>query len=76
MLRKVPLLVSFAQRMDETAALARYVLPEQHYLESWSDAEPVSGLVSVSQPTVHPLGDTRSLRGNDRNLERKTQTGL
>ncbi len=60
-LRKVPLLVSFAQRTDETAALARYVLPEQHYLESWSDAEPVSGLVSVSQPTVHPLGDTRSL---------------
>ncbi len=60
-LRKVPLLVSFAQRTDETATLARYVLPEQHYLESWSDAEPVSGLVSVSQPTVHPLGDTRSL---------------
>ena len=60
-LRKVPLLVSFAQRVDETAALARYVLPEQHYLESWSDAEPVSGLVSVSQPTVHPLGDARSL---------------
>ncbi len=60
-LRKVPLLVSFAQRVDETAALARYVLPEQHYLESWNDAEPVSGLVSVSQPTIHPLGDARSL---------------
>ncbi len=60
-LQKVPLLVSFAQRVDETAALARYVLPEQHDLESWSDAEPVSGLVSVSQPTIHPLGDTRSL---------------
>jgi MoCo/4Fe-4S cofactor protein with predicted Tat translocation signal len=60
-LRKVPLLVSFAQRMDETAALARYVLPDPHYLESWSDFEPVSGLVSISQPTVHPLGDTRSL---------------
>ena len=60
-LRRVPLLVSFAQRLDETAALARYVLPEQHDLESWSDAESVSGLVSVSQPTTHPLGDTRSL---------------
>ncbi len=60
-LLKVPLLVSFAQRLDETAALARYVLPEQHYLESWNDAEPVSGLVSVSQPTIHPLGDARSL---------------
>ncbi len=60
-LRKVPLLVSFAQRVDETAALARYVLPAQHYLESWSDAEPVSGLVSISQPTIHPLGEARSL---------------
>ncbi|HKS76777.1 MAG TPA: Fe-S cluster-containing hydrogenase [Terriglobales bacterium] len=60
-LAKVPLLVSFADRMDETAVLARYVLPEPHDLESWNDAEPVSGLVSVSQPTIHPLGDTRSV---------------
>ena len=60
-LRKVPLLVSFAQRVDETAALAQYVLPEQHYLESWSDAEPVSGIVGISQPAVHPLGDARPL---------------
>jgi MoCo/4Fe-4S cofactor protein with predicted Tat translocation signal len=60
-LRKVPLLVSLTQRIDETAAVARYVLPESHCLESWNDAEPVSGTVSVFQPTVHPLGDTRSL---------------
>ncbi|MBI3646386.1 MAG: 4Fe-4S dicluster domain-containing protein, partial [Acidobacteriales bacterium] len=60
-LRKVPLLVSFAQRVDETSALARHVLPEPHYLEFWNDAETVSGVVSISQPTVHPLGDTRSL---------------
>jgi molybdopterin-containing oxidoreductase family iron-sulfur binding subunit len=60
-LQKVSLLVNFAQRMDETAALARYVLPEPHYLESWGDTEPVSGMVSIFQPTVHPVGDTRSL---------------
>lgn len=60
-LQKVPLLVSLAQRMDETAALARYVLPDPHYLESWNDNEAVSGLVGVSQPTVHRLGDTRSV---------------
>jgi molybdopterin-containing oxidoreductase family iron-sulfur binding subunit len=60
-LQKVRLLVSFAQRVDETAALARYVLPEPHYLESWNDAEPVSGLASVSQPTIHPFGEARSL---------------
>jgi MoCo/4Fe-4S cofactor protein with predicted Tat translocation signal len=59
--QKVPLLVSFAPRVDETAALARYVCPDRHNLEAWSDAEAVSGVVSISQPTVHPLGETRSL---------------
>ena len=63
-LSRVPLLVSFNQRMDETAVLAGYVLPEPHFLESWEDTEAVSGVVSISQPTVHPLGDTRSLLEN------------
>lgn len=60
-LKKVPLVVSIAQRINETASLARYVLPESHYLESWNDAEPVNGVVSIAQPTVHPLGAPRSL---------------
>ena len=60
-LRKVPLLVSFSERMDETAELASYVLPERHFLESWGDAEAVSGVVSIFQPTLHPLAETRSL---------------
>jgi molybdopterin-containing oxidoreductase family iron-sulfur binding subunit len=60
-LENVPLLASFAQRLDETAVLARYVLPEPHYLESWSDHESVSGVVSISQPVLHRLGETRSL---------------
>ena len=59
-LRKVPLLVTLSQRMDETAELASYVLPERHFLEAWSDAEPISGVASISQPTMHPRGDTRS----------------
>jgi len=60
-LSKVPLLVSFSQRMDETASLAGYVVPEPHFLESWNDTEAVSGIASISQPTVHPFGETRSL---------------
>ncbi len=58
-LKNVPLVVSFAGRMDETAALAHYVCPDHHPLESWSDAEAVSGTVSMSQPAVRPLGNTR-----------------
>ena len=60
-LRRVPLLVSTAERVDETAALAQFVCPDHHYLESWSDAEAVSGVVSLVQPVLAPLNDTRSL---------------
>jgi MoCo/4Fe-4S cofactor protein with predicted Tat translocation signal len=58
---KLPLLVSFSQRMDETAELAGYVLPEPHSLESWADTEAVRGTIGVSQPTLHRVGETRSL---------------
>ncbi len=60
-LTKVPLLVSFASHDDETAALADYVCPEGHWLEQWTDAEPVADCASVGQPAIRPLGDTRSL---------------
>jgi molybdopterin-containing oxidoreductase family iron-sulfur binding subunit len=60
-LRAIPLLISFGQRLDETAALARYVCPEPHCLESWNDAEAVDGVLSLYQPTIERLGDTRSL---------------
>jgi molybdopterin-containing oxidoreductase family iron-sulfur binding subunit len=60
-LRKVPLLVSCAQRLDETAALAHFVCPVPHYLEAWSDAEAVEGILSLSQPVIRPLGQTRPL---------------
>ncbi|PWT81657.1 MAG: [Fe-S]-binding protein [Blastocatellia bacterium] len=60
-LRRVPLFVSTAERPDETASLATYVCPDHHYLESWNDAEPVSGFVSLTQPTIHPVYETRSL---------------
>jgi molybdopterin-containing oxidoreductase family iron-sulfur binding subunit len=58
-LRRVPLFVSLAERMDETASLAGFVCPVPHTLEAWSDAEAVSGLVSVVQPVLAPLFDTR-----------------
>jgi Fe-S-cluster-containing dehydrogenase component len=53
--------VSTAERVDETASLARFVCPDHHYLESWNDAEPVSGVVSLMQPVIAPIGETRSL---------------
>jgi MoCo/4Fe-4S cofactor protein with predicted Tat translocation signal len=59
-LKRVPLLVSLAERNDETAVLAHYVAPDDHFLESWGDAEPVAGKLSLMQPAIRPLHDTRS----------------
>ena len=59
-LAKVGLVVSLADRPDETAAHAHAVCPEHHYLEAWNDAEPVRGHYSLAQPTIRPLFDTRA----------------
>ena len=45
--------------MDETTELCKYVIPSHHWLESWGDAEPQTGYVSVIQPIIHPLFKTR-----------------
>ncbi len=59
--KKIPLLISFADRVDETASAARYVCPQPHALEAWTDYEVVDGLVAVGQPTIPPLMNTRHL---------------
>lgn len=60
-LSRVPLVVSFAEREDDFSSLAGFVCPDHHALESWMDAEPIEGLVSLSQPMLEPLGQTRSI---------------
>jgi molybdopterin-containing oxidoreductase family iron-sulfur binding subunit len=58
---EIPLLVSLAERVDETAETAHVVLPQPHALERWHDAEATAGVVSLSQPTVQPLRSARTL---------------
>ncbi|MCC7243210.1 MAG: 4Fe-4S dicluster domain-containing protein, partial [Acidobacteria bacterium] len=58
-LKKLPLVISLADHVDETSSVARYVCPDSHFLESWGDAEPVAGLVSVTQPLINAMGGTR-----------------
>ena len=58
---KVPLVVSFAERVDDFASLAHFVCPDHHPLESWLDAEPVTGIATLIQPTLRPLNNTRSI---------------
>lgn len=58
-LKKVSLTVSFSGKLDETTKLVKYVLPDNHYLESWGDAEIKAGHFSFLQPTIFPLFKTR-----------------
>ena len=59
LLAKVPVTVSFSSSLDETTEQCKYVLPAHHWLESWGDAEPKSGYVSMIQPVINPLFKTR-----------------
>jgi molybdopterin-containing oxidoreductase family iron-sulfur binding subunit len=60
-MEKVQLVVSFAEQENETTRQAGFVCPEPHFLESWGDAEPRAGLVSIRQPTLRRIGSTRPL---------------
>jgi molybdopterin-containing oxidoreductase family iron-sulfur binding subunit len=80
-LGKVGLTVSFADRLDETSANVAYLAPDNHYLESWNDAEPRKGSYSLTQPTIQPLFDTRQFQeslltwaGNDSDFYSYMQT--
>ena len=52
---RVPFKVSLASAPDETAALADLILPDLHYLESWGDSNPRSGIHAIQQPVMRPV---------------------
>jgi len=59
-MESVALTISFADRLDETASRADAVCPDHHFLEAWTDAEPVAASFSLAQPTIAPLFNTRA----------------
>ena len=61
-LEKVELTVSTSDRLDETSGIVKYIAPDHHFLESWNDFEPVRGSISLSQPTITPLFNTRQVQ--------------
>jgi len=61
-LKQVKLTVSTSDRKDETANAVTYVAPNHHFLESWNDAMPKDGELSLAQPTISPLFKTRQVQ--------------
>lgn len=59
-MKKVKLVVSINDRVDETGHFADVVAAESHFLESWGDARPKANVYSLQQPTIAPIYDTRS----------------
>src|SRR5690606_38489395 len=56
---KVGLTIATTIDLTESSALCKVVAPVHHLFESWGDAEPVRGHVSMIQPTIAPLFDSR-----------------
>lgn len=59
-MEKVGLCIHAGLYTDETAALCHWHVPQQHDLESWSDARAVDGSVVLTQPLVTPFFSVRS----------------
>ncbi|MGQ0650316.1 MAG: molybdopterin-dependent oxidoreductase [Gemmatimonadaceae bacterium] len=57
---RVPFKVSFSCYPDETSALCDLVLPDDHFLESWGDAQAVPGVIGLQQPVMDRIFDTRA----------------
>lgn len=53
-------MVAIDTQMSETAMYAHYILPESHYLERMDAISVVGDTVSVRQPVVQPMYDTKS----------------
>ena len=59
-LKRLPLAVAITDRPTATAAACGVVASAHHGLETWADAEPRAGYVTLAQPAIRPLFDTRS----------------
>jgi Fe-S-cluster-containing dehydrogenase component/anaerobic selenocysteine-containing dehydrogenase len=59
---KLKLSVNMSSELNETVGLCNYECPFHHYLESWNDAEVTAGNMSLAQPCIHPIFDTRSFQ--------------
>ncbi|MDQ3749054.1 MAG: TAT-variant-translocated molybdopterin oxidoreductase [Acidobacteriota bacterium] len=58
-MNKIPLRVHLGHYFDETGELCHWHISEKHYLEMWSDTRAFDGTVSIVQPLIAPLYDSK-----------------
>src|SRR5690606_27832684 len=58
-LSRVPFVASFSPYLDDTSEQAHLLLPDHHFLESWGDYEPRTGVYSLVQPVMTPVFRTK-----------------
>ncbi|MFZ2323232.1 MAG: TAT-variant-translocated molybdopterin oxidoreductase [Ignavibacteriaceae bacterium] len=58
-LSKVGTVITLTERESETAQLSKFVLPTNHNFESWGDAKTRTNVISLQQPVIAPLKNTR-----------------
>jgi MoCo/4Fe-4S cofactor protein with predicted Tat translocation signal len=59
-IKSVRLTAHLSHYQDETSRLCQWHLPRSHFLESWGDVRTWDGSVTIQQPLILPLGDTRT----------------
>ncbi|QOR73240.1 TAT-variant-translocated molybdopterin oxidoreductase [Cruoricaptor ignavus] len=58
---RVPYTLAVADKKNETAATAKAIIPAAHWLESWGDLQPASGVYSLMQPTIQKIFKSRQI---------------
>jgi anaerobic selenocysteine-containing dehydrogenase/Fe-S-cluster-containing dehydrogenase component len=58
-LAAVPFVASFSSMLDDTSRRAHLLLPDHHFLESWGDYVPRTGLTALIQPVMVPVFETK-----------------
>ena len=61
-LQKTELTVNMSGTLNETVGKAKYECPVNHFLESWDDTEIIPGHLSLSQPCINPIFNTRAFQ--------------
>ncbi len=59
-LKKVGFSVYMGALLDETAVECLWYLPRSHYLETWGDVRAFDGTITIMQPMIEPLYNSKS----------------